>query len=236
MKLFEIINYEELKSGQIQRILGQKSKSISNFIENHCSQILDIYWKEQKYLYRGVNLISTSQFMLGNSRDNRSPKDTPKEVQLLIDKRLQEAGFEARRSNSIFCTSNLYTAEAYAIPLRNVFIIFPINGFSFTYNSMARDLYTYYGLKRQLDRTDSVSSFMRELNDDSISSDIFCSKYGFEKTNLGYGISNLREIYINGKYVAIKIKTKLLDHVLEDLNLSEKTKVNIDQDGVVAGE
>jgi hypothetical protein len=194
---------------------------------------LDIYWKEQKYLYRGLDIKNSKLVLLGKSNDERLPKDTPVNVQIAIDKRLSEAGFTALRGNSIFCTPNLYTAQAYAVPISNVFVIFPINGFSFTYNSFALDLYTYYGLKGQLDRTDQISNFMRELNDDNISSKIFCSRYGFMNTDLGYGISKLREIYINGKYIALKIRSKLFDQVME---MATKARVHIDQDGVVSGE
>lgn len=46
-------------------------------------------------------------------------------------------GFNARRSNSLFCTSDYNQASDYGTP----YVVFPVNGFSFTYWDNCKDLF-----------------------------------------------------------------------------------------------
>lgn len=53
-------------------------------------------------LYRGIHYCNQIYF-IQNKFENRSPKDTPKEVQTKVDNLLSQAGFSSLRSNSVFC-------------------------------------------------------------------------------------------------------------------------------------
>lgn len=216
MKINEVIEHEELQSGDLKWLTNQRVKSLADFIKKNCSQILDVYRDKEKYLYRGMKM-GHSYVLLASSQDNRKPKDTPENIQIKIDNRLKEAGFKALRSNSIFCSSNYYIAAAYSQEgFEGVFIIFPLNGFNFTYNINAGDLYSYYGLKNGNSRTEM---FMHDLESDIPSSEHFCETYGFRNEDLGRAIINYKEVYINGKYIAIKTKWSKCSDLLDELNL-----------------
>ena len=48
----------------------------------------------------------------------------------------------------------------------------------------------------------------------------FCEMYGFKNTELEDAIIRNREVYINGKYIAVKTKWSKCSDLLDELNLS----------------
>lgn len=59
---------------------------------------------------------------------------------------------------------------------------------------------------------------MKDLEND-ISSKHFCETYGFRNEDLGGAVVNYKEVYINGKYIAIKTKFSKCSEILHELVL-----------------
>lgn len=104
-------------------------------IFKECSNIVSIFKETNKLLLRGSNYY-TSFELYESPKDRETLSFTMKKMQPVIDEFLKEKGFIARRSNSIFCTSSKADASSYG----KTFIIFPTNGFDFTYFRQSDDL------------------------------------------------------------------------------------------------
>lgn len=104
------------------------------FINTHCHDFLWDVQKSKKLLYHGQEH-ETNDFHIGYSKNNRKPKDTSKNIQLAVDKLLSYTNFKALRSNSIFCSPVRGKANNYG----DVFIIFPVDGFNYTWSLMQND-------------------------------------------------------------------------------------------------
>lgn len=106
-----------------------------SYIEQHCSEFLKVVQETQRFLFRGQNDARLPIFV-GHPRANREPKDSDPEAQQLADKYLTAMGFKALRSNSIFTTSS----QRHAADFGTVYVIFPKNGFDFTWSTKHDDL------------------------------------------------------------------------------------------------
>jgi len=76
---------------------------------------------------------------VGQSREDRQPKDSDTDQTRLFDAALASSGFKALRSNSLFVSSSISVANDYGKP----WVIFPLDGFDFTYTNR-RDLVIEY--------------------------------------------------------------------------------------------
>jgi hypothetical protein len=131
---------DELKPGQKKKFVPSNTKEGQTFTTflNQCSESI-IAMKEAKgFLYRGLN--ANADIFIGRPRENRKAKDTSAPLHREMDKLFSAAGFTALRSNSIFCSGDINTADTYG----DLYIIFPINGFSFTWSPIVDDLYQYF--------------------------------------------------------------------------------------------
>jgi hypothetical protein len=97
----------------------------------NCTDILDVYKDTNQYLYRGMKL--NPDFFRAMSRADREPRDSGKYMSDMFNKLLAANGMTALRNNSIFATSDMKHSEAFGQP----YIIFPINGFDFTYTNQS---------------------------------------------------------------------------------------------------
>lgn len=141
---------------------NNKRKQFDDFwaheIVPNCSQILKAYTKtvipgqtkkgfipQERLLYRGMSRQENWLFK-GHSPSLRVPKDTAKLVHAQINRILAANGFEARRDNSLFTTTDYSFAAGYG---QTVFIIFPVNGFHFTWSKAYKDWYNslFEGIK-----------------------------------------------------------------------------------------
>lgn len=122
---------------------GQKEKFVpSNTDENRtfqkflsdCSQSIEAMKSAKKFLYRGITNPEHGIFV-GRSRDNRDTRDSSSMLSGKVDEILKAGGLTAIRSNSIFCTSVLSDANFYGTQ----YIIFPKNGFDFTWSPKVSD-------------------------------------------------------------------------------------------------
>lgn len=118
--------------------IDPKLIKIASAIRRDCSYAVSAMREANGFLYRGVRGEPPLTF-LGKPRTDRMAKDSSAEIQERFDAMLKESGFTALRSNSIFCSGNFSQANGYG---GNVFMIFPKDGFHFTWSPRYDDLYS----------------------------------------------------------------------------------------------
>jgi hypothetical protein len=110
----------------------EKAEYVAEYIKKHCSDILDLYRSNGSVFYRGTKSPSYDSYaFVSQSRQDRRPKDSGRNTTIYFDNVLSSAGFTALRSNSIFVTSKIGLADDYG----DVFMVFPFNGFTYTYTN-----------------------------------------------------------------------------------------------------
>jgi transcription antitermination factor NusG len=164
-----------------------KLSNLLRGIRKNCSQIIKIYqqindyddYNKKRFLYRGIR--SYEDALYGKPFDARRPKDSVLEINQLADKALTNAGFKARRTNSIFTTSNKEQASNYG----NVYIIFPVDGFDFTYSRRNSDLVLNEGFMEYFvdeDVKKSLKELLKsELKKDGPAKNVMLSVFKDEK-------------------------------------------------------
>jgi hypothetical protein len=108
------------------------TEKVIEYLKQNCSDIIEDMRATKKLLYRGLKRGELGPIFVGQSRQDRKPKDTGSKVSAFFDQALASHGFKALRSNSIFVTSEYHHALSYG---NAVYAIFPINGFNFTYTN-----------------------------------------------------------------------------------------------------
>lgn len=73
--------------------------------------------------------------LIGKPYENRKPNDTEPFNQKYVDDIMARHGFKARRGNSIFVTTDFNQASSYG----SIYYIFPINGFTYSWNVKVDD-------------------------------------------------------------------------------------------------
>jgi len=177
MKIFEVID-------------PLNFNSIKEFIEINCSDILKFYKETGNMLYRGIK--NNKPYLINNPVKYRTPVDTPVNIQYIVDVKLEAAGFTALRSNSIFCFGNSYNPKFYG----RVYMVFPFNGFSYTWSLKIKDLYDDYA---------SVSMFSGKAIKDmeNMSPKEVVDIFDFVSTNLKTACNTPNEILIHGKCLLV---------------------------------
>ena len=139
-RLNALLNKARLKKDQLKKKQREVGKTITpneakyfSLIEKQCSQFLSDAKRVEKFLYRGMS--DGVPVLYGKPHVDREPMDTNAAVQRKLDDILKMAGFKALRSNSIFTTSDWTQAEEYG----SIYIIFPKNGYSFTWSKKHSD-------------------------------------------------------------------------------------------------
>lgn len=185
MKINEVID-DNIQVGNHNDIFAsdEKMQELCDYIKKNCSDILTIYQTIGKYLFRGVN--GMPLVFLANPRTDRKPRDSSMEFQVVIDNKLRTVGFKALRSNSIFCCGN----QQYASKYGNNYIIFPRNGFNYTWSESLCDYY-------QQAKDNKVVAH------NTLPPKEYVEKYKFKDTDIEKAIKSGHEIYINEPYVAI---------------------------------
>ena len=168
MRITEIIQPAEFPELSIE--------NVKKFLIDNCSEILQIY-NNTKYfnrLYRSTSY--NHEIFVAKPWKQRIPLSTPIEIQNKIDDILKECGFSALRSNSIFCSGNR-EAAAYGGYL---YIIYPFDGFTYTYAEGIADLTVKYKLfKGEIigDPFNMRRKFIDDLN--NLAPNQFVNKYKF---------------------------------------------------------
>lgn len=173
----EIIGFKTPKFEQI----WQKS------IVPNCSQAIDACKNGGRFMYRGFN--SNHPIVRGRSWEDREPKDSDDLLSRHFDDMLKKLGFKALRSNSIFVTSAFTTAKYFGTP----YIIFPINGFDYTYTA-------FMDLTFTPDQRGTLGNEWMDSNDPQV----FVNDFFPKNKDLAVAIENGVEICIHGQYYALK--------------------------------
>ena len=134
MRLQEILT--EAVVGKYEMLLFQQ-------IQSECSTYLQVVHQAgDQYLYRGVNC--TFPYFTDQSKPGRKPTDSDLATTILFDQAMTQAGFAAQRRNSKFATGDLAQAAGYPPHIRgnngSVYVIFPVNGFQFSWSQKHKDL------------------------------------------------------------------------------------------------
>lgn len=115
-----------------------------NLIRKECSDIIRIYNRSKRILFRGSDLPSESRKEISPNiykaipRKNRRPKDTSQEYQDDIDKIFFDKFGWRPRSEGIFATSSPSIATLYG----DLHAFFPANGYKYLWSDVYSDLYS----------------------------------------------------------------------------------------------
>ncbi len=128
-------------------------------IDLECSDIRAIVKQAgSRNLFRGIK---SAPPIFYENPGNRSPIDTTRDNQEQLDQCLKASGFVALRSNSMFCTSDFDVAESYG----ELYRVYPLNGFKYTWNKKAYDLFSSNVLEeiKEDAQAEKITEFFNEL-------------------------------------------------------------------------
>lgn len=152
--------------------------NIKQKIEKDCKPFLDQVGDMHHYaLYRGM--LKKDQILELTVRQDRLPVTMNKQNHDVLVKVFKEAGYKANRNNSVFCTGNYQTAKEYG----NVYQIFPIGDFSFTWNENVKDLFEWiydHGFPERVDafvKSYHNNKYLKEAIENGNEIMIACEKY-----------------------------------------------------------
>jgi len=150
--------YEKMKQGlyaEIDSLKQQKSNlkseknnlpiqfyNLMTRIAKNCTEIVKVYTdlnpdfktSEAKVFYRGIK--STEDALYGKPFDERRVMSSSSRLSDIFNKGMEAAGFEARRDNSSFVSGDKSQASGYG----KVYVMFPKDGFSFSWSRNTKDL------------------------------------------------------------------------------------------------
>jgi len=210
-------NYTELVQGGAD--LRSATLRAYEHLKKHCSDFLNKSSQAQKLLYRGLKTYPYSfrDFsFIGRSWDERFTKDTAWDTHRKVSAAMRENGFTATRENSIMCTSSYWAAKQYG----EVYMIFPINGFSFTWSrthaDMFSDLFERYPRRGNwnglINAFDNSYNEVDEQQKRSIESNFIKNELELDRTDFHAALLSGHEIYIHGQYYALDMS------IFQDLN------------------
>jgi len=189
MRLSEIEPGEKRNIGP--QIIGYNVQKFEQLWEKaiapNCSESLAACKNGGRFMYRGFS--SAQPIVRGRSWDDREPVDSDQKLSRRFDSMLKALGFKALRSNSIFVTSALKTASYFGTS----YIIFPINGFNYTYTS-------FMDLSLNPESEGTLGNEWMTSNDPRV----FYEEFHPRNKDLAVAINQGVEIYINGQYYALK--------------------------------
>ncbi len=158
------------------------------------SSAIESMKKVDALLYRGVSNehVCTLPFFTAESPNNRLPLGQTLTSQQKLDEILKLNNFKALRTNSICCIADFEYIRSFGTP----YIIFPHNGFDFTWSRKISDIGSNNWLRSTL--TTSKYKIINYKNAKE-----FNKFFKFENTDLAGALDSMHEISIHGKYTAI---------------------------------
>jgi transcription antitermination factor NusG len=118
-----------------------KMDNMFKALAKHCKEIIKVYkelnrnnFDRQKLLFRGIK--SSDDALYGKPFDARKPKDSNRELHDLVNGTISNLGFEANRENAMFVSGDRSQASNYG----SLYIMFPVDGFKFTWSKTVKDL------------------------------------------------------------------------------------------------
>lgn len=177
---------------KLSEITNSNSDSIITTLElikPKITQILSLYkGSPTKYFYHGSARNVDSY--ISKSPVDRSPRDTLVGTHIDIVRAMLRAGFIAHRGNSTFVSSARWMTTEYLGPRKgpqtgSSYIVFPFNGFNYTWSPHVVDLWRDH-------ITGNISDQIIEL--------------GYIKTGLSDALHEENEVMIHGEYLAINYR------------------------------
>ncbi len=175
-------------------------------VEKNCSNILSTYKETGNVLFRGVTgKTNTAKLFLGQSRNDRKPIASSNEIYAQIcDLYLKLAGFTALRGNSTFCNSDYDEVMWWG---DEVYIIFPINGFTYGYSRTRTNIpasdYKYQSnvviLYTHIDYHQPLPFTNKELLKQATK---FVAQNNIKNTQIEDALDYAKDIWIHGRYIA----------------------------------
>lgn len=203
-------------------------RSFFTALKRDCSEYIDLIKGKKRMLYRGLKTHDSPLLKLA-SRENRKPKDSPLPYQDAMDRWLQSRGFEARRSNSYFATAEPHDAKKYGA----VYMVFPCNGFQYTWFQDGFDLWVargqFYRSLREIAKTsqeeinqfkdldDALNKGLWTVEQQDAAMNIFMSEMGPINCNLTSALQSDHEIMLTGQYYAVKLDSKYAGTIISFL-------------------
>ena len=156
---FELDNSDENEKGlaELEKILRNKKDSFEK-------KTLKYMFENNVFLYRGMN--SKDLVFIKSPRSNRQPRDLVIDIHNLINEIMDELKIKATRANSFFVINNFDEARTYG----NVYLAFPLKGFSFYTNYSIYDLYEDFSHI-------FVDFIKRKMRDDKKIHDLFVNNF-----------------------------------------------------------
>jgi len=199
---------------------ANEAKEVALYIKRHCSEWLNE--SNNQIIYRGITASETLELeptMVLSIPKDRKPTGTHPNTHKHLDKAFKDAGFEASRSNSMFASSDYTEASKYTgkyvdgVQPGHVYVVFPENGYSYTWSHTIRDLYAQYRFLFK-DTEARITYSGVDIDDmfesDQIPEDLAESlvqgiKSNYHNTDLAKAISSGNEIMVTGSdYVAVE--------------------------------
>lgn len=148
------------------------------------------------FLYRGVRN-NPGHIIRAVSRTDRKPLATSDTIHTFMDKWFDENGFKAKRSNSIFASSNETTAVNYAVKMDKtndpaVILIIPTDAAAITWSPKVDDLYYYFPKYRGHDE------WLKAMN-----------LADYKSSDLAGAIVSKNEVMISGAYWAFDVRFRI---------------------------
>lgn len=160
-----------------------------------CSEIINVYQQTDRFLYRGMK--RKPNVFLSNIRQDRSTIQMPRKFAELLVAAYTAFGIDANRQNSIFTSPIVKTAGHWG----EAYIVFPFNGFKFSYVAKYDTMYPFadlYELSMQAQSKEKPMQFMIPK----------LEEMGLTDENLPYAIENNLEVLITGdKFYAFSFDT-----------------------------
>lgn len=211
MRIFEI---EPGEKRNISKTLSPAAATFENVWERlivpNCSEILNIYKDTGIYLYRGTK--NNPPIYRGRSLENRRPADSNAYLSDLFNRMLAVNGMTVLRNNSVFLTSS----RSHAANFGTIYMVFPINGFKFTYTNQT-DLVLddfHYFIDNNLYQilNDKFEAAMSLKGSDTWGSDwVTYDNRGPKQFQLKWALERLKELLPNDAEVQALTIEKLLD-------------------------
>jgi hypothetical protein len=205
-----------MRFNELYEFEKQDISSTLNEISDKCSDILSVLKQNPgKFLYRGVK--NKQPVFHAVPRIDRIEASIPKFITEMVNDWLEQYGFKAHIANSLYVTSFDYQADLYG-PL---YIIFPENGFDFTWFERSADLWgellTIPEINQLLKHAKSKKQYdinINDMNELGLSSDDLRKEVEWvimratpKKTDIGNAIKSGHEIMLaNAPYYAISEK------------------------------
>lgn len=118
-----------------------KMDNLFKALAKHCKEIIKVYkelnrnnFAREKFLFRGIK--SSDDAVYGKPFEARKPKDSNRDLHDLVNGTINNLGFEANRENAMFVSGDRGQASNYG----SLYIMFPMDGFKFTWSKTVKDL------------------------------------------------------------------------------------------------